>query len=55
MVTFTPETELLGPPGREAQEPEGHLSSWATAIQIGLRGSQVPLAAGQESQAQGEE
>jgi hypothetical protein len=52
-VTFTSETAIAGPPGRETQEHEGHLSSRAVKTKTGLQGWQSPLAAAQESQAWG--
>lgn len=46
-MTFTPGAAIAGPPGKEAQDREARLGSRATATQTGLRGSQVPWAAGQ--------
>lgn len=54
MVTFTSETAIAGSPGRETQEHEGHLSSWAITTKTGLQGLQAPLAAAQEVRFGGE-
>lgn len=42
-MTFTSETAIAGPPGRETREHEALLSSWAVTAKTGLQGWQGPF------------